>query len=332
MLFEEFLNRHIRPELNRLSFPSRIFPFFIILGILMQVVLPVFPILGREVLPNWPGLFRAVGLTGLGLIGGSIAVGCMWGLLKERIRDGYLRPNFGSAFAFYSVVLMVSWFIVWFFLAGFLSEYPFKGYRSYILEVKPTPGLKAEIERLGLYEIKRHSPYDYALDRQTIRYDFLNQKNFQTFESRQDMFIQTARHYKKRESNWSFSGVLDLSRPVSYPEMYVLNGGEVRCGVVMSAREEKLTAFNSRHEEEAILHKILDDPDGGVYDVTGVFYPHSSLGVCKLAHDADEIMAELIVAHVLLPEVRSNVYRVVRSGHKHLDFSFKRFMAIIKSY
>jgi hypothetical protein len=189
MLFEDFLNRHIRPEFNRLSFPSRLFPGLIILGIFMQIILPLFPILGKDVLPNWPGLFRAVGLTGLGFIGGSIGVGCMWGLLEEPISHGYLRPNFGTVFTFYSVVLIACWWIVFLFLGAFFSKYPGQGYRSYILQVKPTPELKHEIEGLGLYEIKSHTPYDYSLDKQTIRYDFLDRISDGTFRSRERMFF-----------------------------------------------------------------------------------------------------------------------------------------------
>lgn len=334
MLFEDFLNRHIRPELNRLSFPSRIFPFFIILGILMQVVLPIFPILGREVLPNWPGLFRAVGITGLGLIGGSIAVGCMWGLFKERIRDGYVRPNFESAFALYSVVLVACWFVVYFFVGGFLYKYPTQGYRSYVLEVKPTPELKAEIEQWGLYEIKRHTPYDYSLDKQTIRYDFLDASSDPTFESREDIFFRAATFYAKpHEEVWTtIEGVDVETTRTEYPSILQHNG-ESKCAVLLAYSGEFVGLKSQGDEGHIKLRRLASANSSGWYDVTEAFVPIDDLGVCKLRRlDANRVLARFIITKTLLPQVHQNVFEAFRRGHMHTDFGLKHLRPAWESF
>ena len=333
MLFEDFLNRHIRPELNRLSFPSRIFPFFIILGILMQVVLPIFPILGREVLPNWPNVFRAVGLTGLGLIGGSIAVGCMWGLLKERIRDGYLRPNFGSAFFFYSVVLLACWFFVYLFVGRFLYRYPAQEYLSYILEVSPTPELEAEIDRLGLYEVKWHTPFDYSLDRQVIRYDLLESVGG-AFQSRKDMFFQAVDHYKDKEGQWIIDqseGPVSIALEVRYPEVFVSREGQYKCGVVLNTKIERLLAENSVTGKVVALEKIENEANNGVYDVSSVFVPNRAGTTCFLRHDGNKLMAEFFVKSLFLPQSYLNVHSIKVRDHTHFDFGNKHFKAAIRN-
>ncbi|MEJ2669421.1 MAG: hypothetical protein P8077_03925, partial [Gammaproteobacteria bacterium] len=188
MLFEKVLNRHKNSYINDLVFPSIIFPVLMIAGLCLLLLIPILLYLGRDVFYNLPSLTFACGTSGMGLIVGSVFVGHFWGLIIEK-RKGVVRKNYNALMNWYIFVLIILWAWPLYFAAAFFSQYPVQGYRSYIIDMKPTPEVKAEIEKLGLYEIKRHTPYDYSLDRQTIRYDFLNKIDVRVFDTKNNAFF-----------------------------------------------------------------------------------------------------------------------------------------------
>ena len=197
VLLEELVNRYRNPWVAPIRFPSVILPVLMIIGAFLAFVFMPFVILMfvLEVLPEvfTPKLTLVSALAGSGLVLAPLSIGAIYGQVLEK-RTGYVRSGYEAKIMLYLFILGMSLPFPAYYGFKFFYNYPFARYPSYILEVKPSPELKEEIERFGLAEIKWHTPYDYSLERQVIRYDFGEpvDGDWTSYESKRSIFEEVA--------------------------------------------------------------------------------------------------------------------------------------------
>ncbi|MCP4258951.1 MAG: hypothetical protein GY774_15820, partial [Planctomycetes bacterium] len=216
---------------------------------------------------------------------------------------------------------------------------PFAHYPSYILEVKPSPELKAEIERFGLAEIKWHTPYDYSLDRQVIRYDFGEpvDGDWTSYRSKRTIFEEVASQRNAEYINtivdeYDYSSlILD---GVRYPSAVAISENEVKC-VISIPLKSKMEISDLKYVVEGgsrelpVLRLVSEEKatDLANVDVSSVFayyHPESVSGyeqdklVCSLYGGSLDYL--YIAYKLLMPVLHRNVHSFL--VEKRTDFSF----------
>ena len=256
MLLETFLNRYRNHWVAPIRFPSVVVPVLMIIGaVIAFVVTPlVVVMMFMDVLPEVfrPKFALVCMVAGGGLVIACSAIGAIYGQIVEK-RSGYTREGYESKMMLYLMILGLSLPFPAFYGFKFFYNYPFARYPSYILEVKPSPELKAEIERFGLAEIKWHTPYDYSLDRQVIRYDFGEPVDgdwrgyFQKNSILREVASQRNRAYADK-IRW-------LSKPDSmnfdealYPQVFLTESEERKCVIRVPLLDE--------YDDVSIIYEI----------------------------------------------------------------------------
>lgn len=331
MLLEEFLNRHRAQWAPEFRFPSVVFPVLFIVGVV--ILIPggflILALLMLDVLPElvMPKLLLISGLVGAGLALNALSVASGWGLLQEKKR-GYVRPNYESRMLLAIFVFFLATPFPLFFGAKFFYNYPFVRYPSYILEVKPSADLEREIERFGLAEIKWHTPYDYSLERQVIRYDFGGRDMPREFyEFRGSVFDNVLFGYLDLEvSGEALEVSQNLMSDSSVWPIYEIIEGKGYCLIGLKSDVGKLPL--SILIQDGVEIPSINKKDGTTYyDVSDAFKRSAEAeykGQCIGGSDnkASGLKFKYWATYILLPSFAQSAELVEKGQHTEVEFGF----------
>ena len=351
MLLEAFVNRYRNHWVAPIRFPTVIIPVLMILGAIIAFALTPLTVL-MMILDVLPEIFRPkfaliCMVAGSGLVIACPAVGAIYGQIVEK-RTGYKRSGYESKMMLYVFILGLSLPFPLFYGAKFFYNYPFARYPSYILEVKPSPELKAEIERFGLAEIKWHTPYDYSLDRQVIRYDFGEpiDGDWTSDYSKWEIFDETVSQINGESvSSIAMTGSTYFRVLGSgYPFVAQVDYGESKCVLNVEVRKdlEELYIAYSRNGDQRKVPLIIKgrpDVDGFLLDLSSAFDYYkkdTALGfsdnefscAMRASHGPDYLF---FVSKVFFPILYKNIHSYQKTARLGLNFRFEHFIGAIRN-
>jgi len=276
VLLEAFVNRYRNPGVAPIHFATIVLPLTMILGalicfvgtptVIIMAVCDIYP----EVFS--PKLSMVCALAGGGLFLAPLAIGAMHGQIREKKR-GIVREGYGPKMMAYLFMLGIALPFPALYGAKFFYNYPFAHYPSYILEVKPSPELKAEIERFGLAEIKWHTPYDYSLDRQVIRYDFGEpvDGDWLGYHQKREMFEEVISQRNRRAADRirTLDGAELVIGEINYPIAVQSGGNRFKCVLPISGEASASLDFDVNGNFGSL--PVIERPDGVYLDVSSAF-------------------------------------------------------------
>ena len=351
VLLEELVNRYRNPWVAPIRFPSVILPVLMIIGAFLAFVFMPFVILMfvLEVLPEvfTPKLTLVSALVGSGLVLAPLATGAIYGQVLEK-RTGYVRSGYEAKIMLYLFILGMSLPFPAYYGFKFFYNYPFARYPSYILEVKPSPELKEEIERFGLAEIKWHTPYDYSLERQVIRYDFGEPvdgdwtSQYSKVEIFREVLTQINRRVVDRigldnRSNLYIKGA-------GYPYVVELDSGELICVLGMGGVDGARTPYIEYLNDNTIKRIPLvaqkeNEIDAVLLDMSSAFESYkkeTALGFedeeysCAMrAHHGQNYL--FFVSKVFFPTLYQNIFSYEKNMRLEVNFGIERIVGSIRS-
>ncbi len=344
MLLEDFINRHRNANRNPLVFPHVIVPILMITGLVIFVVG-----FGLSLVCSFMNVMESVfnpkfalmsTLAGLGLTVGCLFVGALWGLVKEG-RSGFRRSNYETLMLMYILILSLTLPFPVLIIGKFFYHYPVVRYPAYEMVVKPTPELEREIERFGLAKIKWHTPYDYSLDRQVIRYEFLeSEDSYHVSKLKDHVFVNVvSRHpdvrnfYVPTERARKYLNTVH-HESLHMPEVVNYQGKDV-CAVKIQYKNEAKPSGVIELGDSVQL-KPLHKPDGVsvYYDMSNVFdvvETRSSPPYCGINWSPGSVASKKLkhfwMKQLMLPNVFEYAFEYRRRGqHYVVDFSFRNFL------
>ena len=352
MLLEAFVNRYRNPGVAPIHFATIVLPLTMILGalicfvgtptVIIMAVCDIYP----EVFS--PKLSMVCALAGGGLFLAPLAIGAMHGQIREKQR-GIVREGYGPKMMAYLFMLGIALPFPALYGAKFFYNYPFAHYPSYILEVKPSPELKAEIERFGLAEIKWHTPYDYSLDRQVIRYDFGEPVDgdwtsyYSKFEILREVVTQVNREYINAVALVSPEGLVLID--ATYP--FVLNesspdrvcvvevggfdvGKEKNVRYKLGDEVQSIPLIASRTSSgEQVIYLDLSSVFGAYKKETAYGYVDSDYSCSLYSSFGDAYF--VVVPQLMFPVLYQSIYSFKRDRNLSLDLGFDNFVLSVRS-
>gem|GEM_PF-4340860 len=351
MLLEAFVNRYRKPGVAPIHFATIVLPLTMILGALicfagtpMVIIMAVCDIYPEIFSPK---LSMVCALAGGGLFLAPLAIGGMHGLIREKQR-GIEREGYGPKMMAHLFMLGIALPFPALYGAKFFYNYPFARYPSYILEVKPSPELKAEIERFGLAEIKWHTPYDYSLERQVIRYDFGEpiDGDWTSDYSKWEIFDETVSQINGESvSSIAMTGSTYFRvLGGGYPFVAQVDYGENKCVLNVEVRKdlEELYIAYSRNGDQRKVPLIIKgrpDVDGFLLDLSSAFDYYkkdTALGfsdnefscAMRASHGPDYLF---FVSKVFFPILYKNIHSYQKTVRLGLNFRFEHFVGAIRN-
>jgi len=203
------------------------------------------------------------------------------------------------------------------------------------MEVKPTRELEQEIERFGMAKIKWHTPFDYSLDKQVVRYDFLGSDLPRELaeEKSTSFFSALSKRYRRKFP----AAAIEFANSVN------LEGGAWPYAVVKDSKVHCVIRLSSERSEfpddvllgeNVTIRKLGFDTNYAQYDVTEAFntsinYPDQEQCLPMLKDADGGRIKEFLDLYIFLPVLNRDAKFKDMDNHKVVDLSFKHLIRTI---
>jgi len=203
------------------------------------------------------------------------------------------------------------------------------------MEVKPTRELEQEIERFGMAKIKWHTPFDYSLDKQVVRYDFLGSDlPRELYIEKSESFDRSLFKYHQRKYPNEAMQFSEDMKPVGRPWPHVKEvNGSSYCVIEVNSAQGHFPRLVQLGQGVSI--SLINSEDGhGLYDVSAAYKSNQRViyqNEC-LPETIDRKTAriqEFLEVYILLPHLNKDVKLITAGRHKHPDFSLRHLFGTI---
>jgi len=205
------------------------------------------------------------------------------------------------------------------------------------MEVKPTRELEQEIERFGMAKIKWHTPFDYSLDKQVVRYDFLGPDEDipdTIYSEKRSAFLNVWWKSYKRKYPDETVKFIEIAKLVGYgwPFPITVHGREL-CVIEVSTQNgiipDQIDLGKGVH-----LKKVADNTRSAIFDVSHAYSKSISLTkqhfcIPTLPDANSGRMKEFLDSYLILPLLYKESSYVGSDYHLELDLSLEHLLATI---
>ncbi|MEJ2754295.1 MAG: hypothetical protein P8104_00245, partial [Gammaproteobacteria bacterium] len=182
----------------------------------------------------------------------------------------------------------------------------------------------------------------YSLNRQTIRYDFLDKIDVRVFDTKNNAFFHCSdSEFKNSKFKINFDSdrvnafLKKVNKSSSEYPVVIKHQEKYKCAIKVEFKKP----FPNINKQVGLadglkLFPLLTDGLNVYYDASPAFKIYESFRsheLCvKKVWDRNDIFFEFWVSKLYTPNICKNVFDFQKSSHKHIDFGKKHFMSSLR--